>query len=91
MERCMAAAEFLLAIWAVLLTPGPTNTLLALSGAQVGFVRSLRLLPAELCGYLLAVVPLAVIGARVLDAWPQLAVAIRLVAAIWVMYLAVKL
>ena len=87
----MGTIEFLLATWAILLTPGPTNTLLALSGSQVGFVRSLKLFPAELSGYLLAVVPLAVIGARVLDAWPQLAVAVRLVAAIWVMYLAAKL
>jgi threonine/homoserine/homoserine lactone efflux protein len=87
----MGTFEFLIATWAILLTPGPTNTLLALSGAQIGFIRSLKLLPAELSGYLLAVVPLAVIGANILDAWPQMAGAIRLVAAIWVMYLAGKL
>lgn len=87
----MGATEFLLATWVILLTPGPTNTLLALSGAQVGFLRSLKLLPAELSGYLLPVVPLAVIGTKLLDSWPGLASAIRLCAAIWVLYLAIKL
>jgi threonine/homoserine/homoserine lactone efflux protein len=50
----MGTIEFMLATSVILLTPGPTNTLLALSGSQVGFVRSLKLFPAELSGYLLA-------------------------------------
>ncbi len=39
----------------ILLTPGPTNTLLASSGLQVGVKRSFRLIPAEAFGYLLSI------------------------------------
>lgn len=39
----------------ILLTPGPTNTLLASSGIQVGFKKTFRLIPAEAFGYLIAI------------------------------------
>lgn len=87
----MGTVAFLFAIWGLLLTPGPTNTLLALSGASVGLARSLRLMPAELCAYLLVTVPLALAGADLLARDPLVGTAVRLVAAGWVAYLAVKL
>lgn len=87
----MGTFEFLFAVWALLLTPGPTNTLLALAGASQGLRRAARLVPAELCAYLLVTVPLATFGAELLARDPGLATAVRLAAAAWVAYLAVKL
>lgn len=87
----MGIFEFLFALWGLLLTPGPTNTLLALSGASAGLARSTRLMPAELSAYLLVTVPLALFGTELLAHDPRLAMAVRLAAAGWVAYLAVKL
>ena len=42
---------FALAVLTLLITPGPTNTLLATAGATGGFRRSAHLLLAELAGY----------------------------------------
>lgn len=42
-------------IIALLLTPGPTNTLLASSGLRVGIAKSFPLIPAEAFGYLISI------------------------------------
>lgn len=82
---------FLPATVLLLLTPGPTNTLLALSGAQAGLRRSLPLIPAELAGYLLAIsgwgVGLALAGA----ALPWLPPLLRMAAAVYLVFLALRL
>jgi threonine/homoserine/homoserine lactone efflux protein len=87
----MATLPFLLAVWALLLTPGPTNTLMALSGAQVGWRGTVRLLPVELIAYLIVILPVAMLGAQAMADFPMLAQTIRLGAASWVLYLAVTL
>lgn len=87
----MTTAQFLFAVLGLLLTPGPTNTLLALSGAESGFRRSLVLVPAEVFAYLSVVIPLATIGRDLLENWPAASSAIKLVAAAWIMLLAVRL
>lgn len=46
---------FVLAVLALLATPGPTNTLMAAAGAQRGVAPSLPLLLGELGGYLVAI------------------------------------
>ncbi|WP_137152825.1 LysE family transporter [Devosia sp. FKR38] len=46
---------FVLAVLALLATPGPTNTLMAAAGAQRGVGRALPLLVGELGGYLIAI------------------------------------
>jgi threonine/homoserine/homoserine lactone efflux protein len=87
----VTTAAFLWAILALLLTPGPTNTLMAVAAAQRGIGRVVRLLPAELAGYLTAVIPLVWVGAELLDRLPAAAHALEFAAAVWVMLLAIRL
>ncbi len=87
----MPDSLFLLAILALLLTPGPTNTLVTVGAAARGFGASLPLLLGELAGYLIVVVPLATIAGSLLEGRPVLAVALRLAAALWVLFLAIRL
>lgn len=87
----MTLAAYLSAVLALLLAPGPTNTLMGVAGAQRGIGRMARLLPAELAGYLTSIIPLVWIGAEVLERFPPAAVALELAAAVWVMLLAIRL
>jgi threonine/homoserine/homoserine lactone efflux protein len=87
----MTLVEIALASFALLITPGPTNTLVFLAGAERGLPRALRLIPAELAGYLLTVVPLALFGAAVLETQPVLKAAVAIAAGVWVAVLAVRL
>lgn len=87
----MTTAQFLFAVLGLLLTPGPTNTLLALSGAESGVRRSLVLIPAETVAYLAVVIPLATVGRDLLDNWPAASGAIKLAVAAWIMFLALRL
>lgn len=82
---------FISGVLALLLAPGPTNTLMGISGAQHGMARVVRLLPSELAGYLTAILPLSFIGARLVEQSPAFALALKVMAAIWIMILAVKL
>ena len=87
----MTPVELAIAIAALLVTPGPTNTLLAVAGAERGWTRAIRLIPAELGGYLATTVPLALLGSRVLDALPSARAAITVLAAGWVLWLALAM
>ncbi len=87
----MTLAGFVLAVLALLLAPGPTNTLMGVAGARHGPGRVLRLLPAELAGYLTVILPLAFLGAPLLAAAPVLASLLKLASALWVAVLALRL
>lgn len=87
----MTLFSFALGVWALLLTPGPTNSLMALAGAQRGWRRTVALLPWELAAYLLVVTPAALAGEAFMARWPQLSMAVKLAAAIWVLLLAIRL
>lgn len=87
----MPLHELAAALALLLLAPGPTNTLMALAGAERGIGPALRLIPAEIAAYLAVTVPLAVSGEAAFAAAPGLRVAINAVAALWVAALALAL
>jgi threonine/homoserine/homoserine lactone efflux protein len=87
----MTGIELTTAVLVLLLTPGPTNSLMLLAGAERGLTGALRLIPTELAGYLLTVVPLALVGTTILADHRGLQTGLTLAAGLWVAVLAVKL
>jgi threonine/homoserine/homoserine lactone efflux protein len=83
--------SFVLAVLTVLAIPGPTNTLLATSAALVGAKRSLPLIAAEVLGYLTAIIALHLVLGGLIAAHPAAAMRLRLVLAVYLVGLAVRL
>lgn len=75
----------------ILLTPGPTNTLLASSGIQVGVRQSLRLIPAESIGYLISITVWGMIIGTVSSQFPIIPILLKLLSALYIIFLAIKL
>ncbi len=69
---------FAVAVLAVLATPGPTNTLMAVAGATLGMRKGLQLIPAEVAGYLASISLLVFIFRPVVDALPLAATVLRI-------------
>jgi threonine/homoserine/homoserine lactone efflux protein len=80
----MEALSFSLAVLTLLAVPGPTNTLLAASGAALGWRRSLPLLPAEISGYILSISLLMAVLGPIMAAQPVLAAGLKLAAGGWI-------
>lgn len=80
-----------LTIGAVLLTPGPTNTLLFLAGSRDGFRRSLRLIGAEWVGYLISIGVWCAFLALAAAVAPRAPTIARACAALYIAYSAIKL
>lgn len=87
----MTFTAMLAALSALLLTPGPTNTLLALAGAERGWRAALRLVPLEIAAYLAVTLPLAVAGVALEAHLPALRPLLAGVAGVWVMVLAARM
>jgi threonine/homoserine/homoserine lactone efflux protein len=87
----MEPTAFVVASIALLATPGPTNTLLATSGAAIGVRRSMSLLAAELCGYGIAITLLRVLVGPVVAAIPAFEILLRTTVVLYLLYLAAKL
>ncbi|ENX39806.1 LysE family translocator [Acinetobacter courvalinii] len=75
----------------ILLTPGPTNTLLASSGIQVGLRKSLLLIPAEAVGYIIAITAWGMLIGKVSATFPLLPTFLKLLSATYIIFLAIKL
>lgn len=90
-SRRMELLTFALAAAALLATPGPTNTLLATSGASRGARGSVHLLLAEIAGYLLAILVLRGLLGPVLALHPLVGDALRVVVVLYLLHLAAAL
>ncbi|WP_089603713.1 LysE family translocator [Acinetobacter piscicola] len=75
----------------ILLTPGPTNTLLASSGIQVGIRKSLNLIPAEALGYFISISIWGLIIGTVAKQFPTVPTILKLFSAGYILFLALKL
>ncbi len=82
---------FLLAALSLLAAPGPTNVLLATAGAAAGVRSPLLLLAAATFAYLLAVATARLLLGPLIDAYPLVGVAFRVVVALYLVWIAVHL
>jgi threonine/homoserine/homoserine lactone efflux protein len=82
---------FFLAVATILATPGPTNTLMATSGATSGIARSWPLLIAEIAGYLIAILLIRAVLAPIVHAYPAIGIALKVAVALYLIWLATKL
>ncbi len=75
----------------LLLMPGPTNTLLATSGATVGFQRSAPLLLGEIAGYTLSILLIEFVLGPAMSGARLTASTLRIAAGAYLMLLSIKL
>lgn len=87
----MVSWLFIVWVLSILFTPGPTNTLLASSGVQVGVRASFVLIPAEAFGYLIAISAWGFVMAKIALHIPLLPAILKLFSAAYMLYLASKL
>ncbi|MFL9926751.1 LysE family transporter [Herbaspirillum lusitanum] len=80
---------FLLSVALILLTPGPTNTLLALAGLGLGVRRALPLLAFELAGYFISISLWGILLAPVQLHYPWIATLVRIASSAYLAYTAV--
>ena len=86
-----AIALLAVGIVVVLITPGPTNTLLASAGLRQGLRRSLPLVAAELAGYLVAISVWGRFLSQAAHALPWLPALLRVAAGLYIAWLAVDM
>lgn len=87
----MTLLTFAAATALLLLTPGPTNTLLAVAGAERGFARAIGLVRFELAAYLPVTFLLALFSVHLSSAIPHFKEAVTLLAGAWVALLAIRM
>ena len=82
---------FVLPSLLLLATPGPTNTLLATSGAAAGLRRSLSLLSAEVIGYMVSILLLDLVLGPIVRHSPAISMILKASCGLYLVWLAIKL
>ncbi|WOE41694.1 LysE family translocator [Acinetobacter chinensis] len=82
---------FVLAVFAVLMIPGPTNALLASSAHQQGIARTSLFIPAEMMGYLYSISLWALVIHLTAPIWPHFITLLHVLSAAYVIWLAFHL
>lgn len=82
---------FFLAAAALLMTPGPTNSLLLTAAAEAGAARSLKLILAEVLGYALSVCTLGLVLGPIVQEHAGVSVLLRSVSCAYLLYVAWRL
>ncbi len=82
---------FVLSAAAILLAPGPTNTLLAAAGVRRGWRAAMPLIASALAGYLIAISAWGIFLASMGDYYPWLSTTVRVACSAYLLYVAVKL
>lgn len=82
----MVTIFFVSVIATILLTPGPTNTLLASSGIQAGIKKSIRLVPSEVFGYLISITLWGILLQSVSQYLPWLPSVLKLLSASYIIF-----
>ena len=80
--------SFALAVLLVLLTPGPTNTLLATAAATRGLRHCFSLMPAEMIGYLISISALLMVVRPLAQTSAVATMALRAACGCYLLYLA---
>ena len=82
---------FGLAVLSLLVTPGPTNTLLATAGAAVGVRRALKLIVAEGTAYLIAILVLRLVVGPLIAGFPTVSMVLRTAVGLYLVWVAWRL
>lgn len=85
------ALVFLFGVIVILLTPGPTNTLLAAAGLAQGLWSAVPLVAFELVGYLLAISMWGVFLTSIEQYYPWVGTTVRVACSGYLIYLAVQI
>lgn len=82
---------FVLSTTVILLTPGPTNTLLVAAGLGQGVRAALPLIVFEFAGYLIAISMWALLLTWMIPYYPWLSMSVRIVCSCYLFYVAVQM
>jgi threonine/homoserine/homoserine lactone efflux protein len=90
-EITMNLLAFSFALFALLILPGPTNTVLVMSAQGLKLQRALALLATVAVAYMTIVVPVFVLAGPLLHDHATVGKGVKLLSAAWVLYLAARL